>query len=177
MRSNVKNVIETEDCVVLQIFDESGEGTMTAHKIFDGAFVMYSDMHLKECVSHFQSSTGSSLLYIDHCREGRIENEIGNHAYGYLQEHEMRVDNRRFHSGRVCFPLCHYHGMTLGFDLEIAVPALRDFLAGFRLIYMNFKRSIVTTRNRLLFIMSRELNIFFQNFTLSRSKSKETTIK
>ena len=22
---------------------------MTAHKIFDGAFVMYSDMHLKEC--------------------------------------------------------------------------------------------------------------------------------
>lgn len=104
---------------------------MTAHKIFDGAFVMYSDMHLKECVSHFQSSTGSSLLYIDHCREGRIENEIGNHAYGYLQEHEMRVDNRRFHSGRVCFPLCHYHGMTLGFDLEIAVPALRDFFGGF----------------------------------------------
>ena len=54
---------------------------MTAHKIFDGAFVMYSDMHLKECTSYFQSSTDSSLLYIDHCREGRIESEIGNHAY------------------------------------------------------------------------------------------------
>ena len=53
---------------------------MTAHKIFDGAFVMYSDMHLKECTSYFQSSTDSSLLYIDHCREGRIESEIGNHA-------------------------------------------------------------------------------------------------
>ena len=48
---------------------------MTAHKIFDGAFVMYSDMHLKECTSYFQSSTDSSLLYIDHCREGRIESE------------------------------------------------------------------------------------------------------
>ena len=46
---------------------------MTAHKIFDGAFVMYSDMHLKECTSYFQSSTDSSLLYIDHCREGRSE--------------------------------------------------------------------------------------------------------
>ena len=44
---------------------------MTAHKIFDGAFVMYSDMHLKECTSYFQSSTDSSLLYIDHCgRDG-----------------------------------------------------------------------------------------------------------
>ena len=53
----LKMSIETEDCVVLQLFDESGEGTMTAHKIFDGAFVMYSDMHLKECTSYFQSST------------------------------------------------------------------------------------------------------------------------
>lgn len=104
---------------------------MTAHKIFDGAFVMYSDMHLKECTSYFQSSTDSSLLYIDHCREGRIESEIGNHAYSYLQENEMRVDDRRSHSGRFCFPLCHYHGMTLGFDLDIAVPALKDFFGGF----------------------------------------------
>ena len=104
---------------------------MTAHKIFDGAFVMYSDMHLKECTSYFQSSTDSSLLYIDHCREGRIESEIGNNAYSYLQEHEMRVDDRRSHSGRFCFPLCHYHGMTLGFDLDIAVPALKDFFDGF----------------------------------------------
>lgn len=104
---------------------------MTAHKIFDGAFVMYSDMHLKECTSYFQSSTDSSLLYIDHCREGRIESEIDNHAYSYLQENEMRVDDRRSHSGRFCFPLCHYHGITLGFDLDIAVPALKDFFGGF----------------------------------------------
>ena len=81
---------------------------MTAHKIFDGAFVMYSDMHLKECTSYFQSSTDSSLLYIDHCREGRIESEISNHAYSYLQEHEMRVDDRRYHSGRFCFPPVSY---------------------------------------------------------------------
>ena len=94
---------------------------MTAHKIFDGAFVMYSDMHLKECTSYFQSSTDSSLLYIDHCREGRIESEIDNHAYSYLQENEMRVDDRRSHSGRFCFPLCHYHGMTLGFGKIMAI--------------------------------------------------------
>ena len=104
----LKNVIETEDCVVLQLFDESGEGTMTAHKIFDGAFVMYSDMHLKECTSYFQSSTDSSLLYIDHCREGRIESEIGNNAYSYCKS--MRCvwmtgvpirDGSAFHSATI----------------------------------------------------------------------------
>lgn len=128
---NVKNVIKTDDCIVLQLFDKSGEGTMTVHKIFDGAYLMYNDMHLKECISHFQSRTGSSLFYIDHCREGRIESEIGDNAYSYLQEHEMRVDNRHNHSGRVCFPLCHYHGMTLGFDLELVVPVLKEFFGGF----------------------------------------------
>ena len=59
----------------------------------------------------------SSLLYIDHCREGRIESEIGNHAYSYLQEHEMRVDDRRSHSGRFCcssiwFIIVSIMGMT-----------------------------------------------------------------
>ncbi len=127
----MKNVIKTDECIVLQLFDESGEGTMTAHKIFDGAYVMYNDMHLKGCVSYFQSSAGSSFFYIDHCREGRIESEMGNNAYYYLQEHEMRVDNRRSHSGRVSFPLCHYHGITLGFDLEIVVPTLKNFFGGF----------------------------------------------
>ena len=144
----LKNVIETEDCVVLQLFDESGEGTMTAHKIFDGAFVMYSDMHLKECTSYFQSSTDSSLLYIDHCREGRIESEIDNHAYSYLQENEMRVDDRRSHSGRFCFPLCHYHGMTLGFDLGHCCAA--RLFGGFSVdLYELQKKSIAMTRNRL----------------------------
>ena len=116
---------------------------MTAHKIFDGAFVMYSDMHLKECTSYFQSSTDSSLLYIDHCREGRIESEIDNHAYSYLQENEMRVDDRRSHSGRFCFPLCHYHGITLGFDLDIAVPALKDFFGGFSVDLYELQKKVL----------------------------------
>ena len=104
---------------------------MTVHKILDGAYVMYNDMHLKECVSDFQLKENSSFFCIDHCREGRMESEIGNNAYCYLQEHEMRVDNRQRHSGRVSFPLCHYHGISLGFDLEIAVPALKALFGGF----------------------------------------------
>lgn len=99
---------------------------MTAHKIFDGAFVMYSDMHLKECTSYFQSSTDSSLLYIDHCREGRIESEIDNHAYSYLQENEMRVDDRRSHSGRFCFA-CH------GISTILAHISAYTILEGIRL--------------------------------------------
>ncbi len=58
-------------------------------------------------------------------------------------------DDRRSHSGRFCFPLCHYHGMTLGFDLDIAVPALKDFFGGFSVDLYELQKSIAMTRNRL----------------------------
>jgi Mn-dependent DtxR family transcriptional regulator len=35
------------------------------------------------------------------------------HAYSYLQEHEMRVDDRRSHSGRFCFPLSFYQKASI----------------------------------------------------------------
>ena len=114
----------------MQVYDGTGEGTMTAHKIFDGAVILYNDMHMKECTSQFQIRENAAFFCIDHCREGRIESEV-EEGYSYLQEHELRVDNRRFHSGRVSFPLCHYHGISLGFDLEIAVPELQKIFGGF----------------------------------------------
>ncbi|MDO4281200.1 MAG: AraC family transcriptional regulator [Peptococcaceae bacterium] len=128
---NVRHIIETPECTVFQLLDESGEGTMTLYNIFDGAYMMVNDMHLTSCVSHFKQHDGSQLLCIDHCREGRIENEIADGAYCYLQEHELRVDNRHHHSGPVSLPLCHYHGITLTFDLPPATASLKGFFGGF----------------------------------------------
>ena len=74
-----------------------------------------------------QSSTDSSLLYID------IAGRDGSKARLAIMRIAICKSMRCVwmtgvpHSGRFCFPLCHYHGVTLGFDLDIAVPALKDF--------------------------------------------------
>lgn len=126
---NVQNVVETDDCKVMRLSDSSGDGTMTLYHVFPGVFLMYNDFHMKECVSGFQADI--DMLCIDHCREGRIEQEAGEGAYSYLEAGELRVDQRIHHNGRVTFPLCHYHGISIGLQMNLAskeIPAyMKDF--------------------------------------------------
>jgi len=129
--TNVRKILQTDECMVMQIYDESGEGTMTVHKIFEGIYLIYNDMHLKKYMCDFQLKENATILCIDHCREGRMEAEFGKRTFCYLQEHEMRVDNRQRHNGHVSFPLCHYHGISIHFDLEVASFVLNDMFGGF----------------------------------------------
>ena len=126
---NVQGIVETDDCKVMRLNDSSGDGTMTLYQVFPGVFLMYNDFHMKQCVSGFQ--TDMDLLCIDHCREGRIQQEAGAGAYSYLEAGDLRVDQRIHHNGKVTFPLCHYHGISIGFQMSIAskeIPAhMKDF--------------------------------------------------
>lgn len=126
---NVQGIVETDDCKVMRLNDSSGDGTMTLYQVFPGVFLMYNDFHMKQCVSGFQ--TDMDLLCIDHCREGRIEQEAGAGAYSYLEAGDLRVDQRIHHNGKVTFPLCHYHGISIGFQMSVAakeIPAhMKDF--------------------------------------------------
>ena len=51
--------------------------------------------------------------------------------YTYLQNGELRIDNRESHEGNVSFPLEHYHGITIGFDLTLAGTALQKVFPDF----------------------------------------------
>ena len=114
---------------VMRLSDNSGEGMMTLYHVFPGVFLMYNDFHMKECISGFQSD--GDLLCIDHCREGRIEQEVGQDAFSYLEAGDLRVDRRIHHSGKVEFPLCHYHGISIGFQMETAAKEIPAYMKGF----------------------------------------------
>lgn len=68
---------------------------------------------------------------IDHCREGRIEQEAGAGAYSYLEAGDLRVDQRIHHNGKVTFPLCHYHGISIGFQMSVAAKEIPDHMKDF----------------------------------------------
>ena len=127
--SNVESVIEKDGCRVMRMSSSDGDGIMTLYSVFPGAYVMYNDFHMSECVSGFES--GGNLLCIDHCREGRIETEIMEGTYSYLSSGDMRVDSRIHHNGKVFFPQKHYHGVTIGFDLDVAEKELKEQIKDF----------------------------------------------
>lgn len=127
--SNVECLMESEECQVMRLRDDSGEGRMTLYRVFPSVVLMYNDFHMSTCVSEFQ--TAEDLLCIDHCREGRIEQEVGQNVFSYLGAGDLRVDRRIHHSGKVVFPLCHYHGISISFQMTAAAKELPEYMKDF----------------------------------------------
>lgn len=128
---NIKTVTKKQNDIVMKLSDNSGEGLISIHKIFHGAYLIRNDMHLSQCISEFKLNRDTNFFCIDHCREGCIETEVGKGVYRYLVEHELSVDNRENHEGIVNFPMNHYHGISIGFDLQVAQPEIQQMYGGF----------------------------------------------
>lgn len=69
--SNVDLVISDDNCQIMKLSDETGEGIMTMYRVFDGVYIMFNDFHMESCYSNYQSN--ATMLAVDHCREGCIE--------------------------------------------------------------------------------------------------------
>lgn len=133
---------------------------------------MYNDFHMKECVSGFQ--TDMDLLCIDHCREGRIEQEVGQNAFSYLEAGDLRVDRRIHHSGKVEFPLSHYHGISIGFQMETAAKEIPASMKGFSVDLYELQKKYCSDRTPYVIPGEPAIEHIFPNFTMCRSKSKRT---
>ena len=49
--SNVKSVIQNENCAVLMLNDATGEGVMTVYRVMPGVMICFSDMATAGCFS------------------------------------------------------------------------------------------------------------------------------
>ena len=103
--SNVKPVIQNENCAVLMLNDATGEGVMTVYRVMPGVMICFSDMHMEQCASEFELKNNRKIFCIDHCREGRIEREVKPGVFSIMQENELRLDNRENHKGTTYYPL------------------------------------------------------------------------
>lgn len=124
MGDNLEEMVETQDCKVLRMKDESGDGLMTIYRVFDGVYLMYNDFHMAHCFSRFAGT--AKIFCVDHCREGRIEHRTGQDKSYYMEAGDMRVDRLVHHSGNVNFPVSHYHGITIGFFLDQAQSSIKE---------------------------------------------------
>ena len=126
--SNIRKVCEDEICAVYQLKDDTGEGLMTFYQVFPGCMLIYNDFHMEHCNSRFVPN--ADMFCIDHCREGRLEWQSGD-RYFYIEGGDMQANSRQKHCGEFSFPLKHYHGLTVGFDISQAEQSLPHVMEGF----------------------------------------------
>ncbi len=108
---------QSRSCTVWQFRNETGDGTMTVYEIFPGVMLSFNDFHMERY--HSTYTPHRRILAIDHCREGRMEYTAGDGMVGYTASGDMKLDLRLQHTGDFLFPSCHYHGLTIAFDLDI----------------------------------------------------------
>lgn len=120
---------QSDGCSVYRFCNETGDGTMTCYEIFPGAMLSFNDFHMEYFESEYVPDR--DMFAIDHCREGKMEYVAAENAYAYVGAGDIKMDRRLEHTGRFVFPSRHYHGITIGFDMETAAAALqtevRDF--------------------------------------------------
>ncbi|MBS3977122.1 MAG: helix-turn-helix transcriptional regulator [Syntrophomonadaceae bacterium] len=122
-------VVEDEKRAVYQMKNQTGEGVMICYTVFSGAYLIYNDFHMQSCDSVFKPDV--DMFCIDHCREGRIEQDMGNGAYDYLEAGDLKIDNRKGHNTHFEFPLSHYHGITVALCMEQAAKTLAAEMSSF----------------------------------------------
>ncbi len=117
-----------EQCIVYRAENETGEGVMTCHSVFDGVEVIYNDFHMERWAHNKRPV--ENVLEINHCREGRFECEFPNGRCAFLEEGDLAVNLITNLPRASSFPLQHYHGISVVIDLDRAAAGagmlLRD---------------------------------------------------
>lgn len=119
---------QSDGCSVWQFRNETGDGTMTSYNVFPGIILSFNDFHMEYFNSDYTPET--EMLAIDHCRKGRIEYTVAENAFSYMEAGDIKLDRRKNHTGQFIFPSCHYHGITVGMDLNIATAILSREVSG-----------------------------------------------
>ncbi|WIV12757.1 AraC family transcriptional regulator [Proteiniborus sp. MB09-C3] len=124
--SEVEMITQTDDCVVYKMKNDNGEGVMTSYQVFPGIELIYNDFHMGDCLHNKKPS--SDIMEINHCREGRFECEFLNGDYSYLEEGDLAVNMLSNRTAKACFPLEHYHGVSVVICLEEAEKSISSVL-------------------------------------------------
>lgn len=120
---------ETKECSVFQMKNNTGEGIMTMYQVFPGVSISYNDYHMESLNSTY--TTNRNLFCIDHCREGRLEYASAQGAFSYFEAGDLKLDRRITHQGHFEFPLAHYHGLMITFEMDQAVMNLKEEIKDF----------------------------------------------
>lgn len=117
---------EGTDVVTLR--NDLGTGTMLIHEVFPGATLVFNDFRMQRYES--EVVVNEDVLCIDHCREGRLESPRRGGTGAVLSAGDIKIDDRREHTGVFRMPLEHYHGATVQFDIRASQRYLDRELRG-----------------------------------------------
>ncbi len=108
--------------------DDSGDAHVIVYRPFSGVEVAYISAHMGEFdFSLIEKYYRNRYVGIHFCREGRIEQETGDEFF-YLMPGDCSIMIQDKKEKKFRLPLKHYHGISIGIELDALDDSLLAFL-------------------------------------------------
>jgi len=108
--------------------NETGDAQITVYHVFPGVEIAYASVHMIDFdFGLIEQEFRKNYVGIQYCREGRIEQEIGREFF-YLMPGDCSIVLQDKPQKTFQLPLKHYHGISIGIDLDISENFLVEFL-------------------------------------------------
>ena len=124
--------------------NDVGDATMIVYDVFPGVQLVYHSIHMNQLF--LGSPGGGKLIEIHHCNEGRMEQEFED-EYFYLTPGDLSVAIRTQMGNDYIFPLQHYHGITIGINMDVVSPAFWRLLEEMQIHPMEIAQGLCCDKN------------------------------
>lgn len=108
--------------------NDTGDAQAVVYHLFPGVEVAYLSVHMADFdFGALAQDPLKKSVTIHYCREGRIEQQIQDQFF-YLMPGDCSIAIHDHTPGKFQLPLSHYHGITIGIDLDIPQNPLPPYL-------------------------------------------------
>lgn len=123
---------ETKDITEYSFNDKNGDAHITVYHLFPGVEVAYVSAHMGDFdFSLIEQKYQHKYIGIHFCKEGRIEQEIDNEFF-YLMPDDCSIVLQDKRVKKFKLPLKHYHGISIGIELETAPKKFTEYIGNER---------------------------------------------
>lgn len=116
VREHVQITYRSDGGTVTAYQDIDGEISSAVYELFSGVSMIHKDVHRPQFLSNWRHKPHEALV-IEHCREGRIECQVGEDVL-YLAPGDIVVFRTDYTVRELRYPLNHFHATAISIDLD-----------------------------------------------------------
>lgn len=154
--------------------NETGDARVVVYELFPGIEVAYASVHMDYFdFSETEKSFREKYVGFHYCREGRIEQEVDNEFF-YLMPGDCSVVIRDSHIKQFSLPLRHYHGISIGIDIDTAPEKFSSYLDNDGIMPLKVAKMLCGDRHSVILRSVEQLkHIFTESYAVDESLRRD----
>ena len=141
--------------------NDTGDAKTIVYHLFPGVEVAYFSVHMSDFdFSLFEQEERKQYASVHFCKEGRIEQEAEQEFF-YLMPGDCSISIQEKAQKNFQLPLKHYHGISIGIDLDVKENPLTSYLESCDCSLMESLRHICSGKSHIVLRSSEAAKKFF----------------